>query len=469
MQRALIVSTSSADRTELFSVFKSTARLEIIDDLDRAIHALGKVRYDMLFADLGLLMQQTGNNPCHEIMKDIQRRCPTIKVIVMARTEEMHQAVQWVKAGATDILNYPLSIEQIRLVTKTITESVLKQSELDYLRDQFWKADALEVVRTKSSAMKDVFKKIQSVATTKTTVLMSGETGTGKTVLAKLIHQHSNRHGAQFISVHCGAIPDTLIESELFGHEKGAFTGAIKKKMGKFELANGGTIFLDEIGTLTPAAQIKLLQVLQDGSFTRIGGEETSETNTRVIAATNENLKALSDEGHFRKDLYYRLNVFPIEIPPLSMRTEDLPDLIERFLQRMNREFQKQITGVHPEVIRALSQYEWPGNVRELENLVERAYILENSSTLTPESFPLELFEERETALLPLDMHSTLADARKIALEDFERQYLKALLSRNKGKINTSASEAGISTRQLHKLMRKYDIQKETFKTPGEN
>jgi transcriptional regulator with GAF, ATPase, and Fis domain len=344
-------------------------------------------------------------------------------------------------------------------------KSVLKQSELDYLRDQFWKADALDVVRTKSPAMTEVFKKIQSVSPTKTTILMSGETGTGKTVLAKLIHQHSNRQNAQFISVHCGAIPDTLVESELFGHEKGAFTGAVRKKMGKFELADGGTIFLDEIGTLTPPAQIKLLQVLQDGTFSRVGSEEAAQANARVIAATNDDLKMLCEQGRFRKDLYYRLNVFPIDIPPLRERTEDIPDLIEQFLDQLNREFQKRIVEVHPEVLKALSSYEWPGNVRELENLVERAYILENSTMLTPESFPLELFDEQQTtALLPMDTQLSLANARKQALENFERQYLKALLTRNKGKINTSAKEAAISTRQLHKLMRKYDLRKESFK-----
>jgi DNA-binding NtrC family response regulator len=465
MQRALIVSTQSSDRAELRSVFKSKVRLESFTDLDRAIHAMDGARYDMIFADLGLLVQQARRTSCEDVLKEFKGRSAAIKIVVMARTEEMHQAVQWVKAGAADILNYPLSREQIRLVMDTIAESILKQSELDYLRDQFWKADALEVVRTKSPAMRDVFKKIQLVAPTKTTVLMSGETGTGKTVLAKLIHQHSNRHNAQFISVHCGAIPETLIESELFGHERGAFTGAIKKKMGKFELASGGTIFLDEIGTLTPPAQIKLLQVLQDGSFSRVGGEEVTETNARVIAATNDDLKALCDEGRYRKDLYYRLNVFPIEIPPLQERIEDLPDLIARFLDRMSRDNQKRISGVHPEVLNALSQYEWPGNVRELENLVERAYILENSSMLTPESFPLDLFDERPTtALLPMDTQNSLADARKQALEDFERQYLKALLVRNKGKINISAKEAGISTRQLHKLMSKYHFRKEAFK-----
>ena len=464
MQRALILSRQSADQAEFRSVFRSTMRFDVYRDLDSAIDALNHTRYDILYAELGLLNQEAQSTSRQEVIQDINGRSSPIKIVVMALVEEMHQAVQWVKAGAADILNYPLSGDQIRLVTETLNESTLKQSELDYLRNQFWKADALEVVRTKSSAMQDVFKKLRSVAATKTTVLMTGETGTGKTILAKLIHQHSNRQNAQFISVHCGAIPDTLIESELFGHDKGAFTGAIRKKMGKFELASNGTIFLDEIGTLTPSAQIKLLQVLQDGTFSRVGGEEVTETNARVIAATNDDLKALCDEGRYRKDLYYRLNVFPIEIPPLRERTEDLPDLIERFLQQMNREYPKQITGVHPEVIQALSHYDWPGNVRELENLVERAYILENSSTLTPESFPHELFIEQETALLPIDMQASLADARKIALEDFERQYLKALLTRNNGKINTSANEAGISTRQLHKLMRKYNLQKEAFK-----
>ena len=331
--------------------------------------------------------------------------------------------------------------------------------------DQFWKADALDVVQTKNTGMGEVFKKIRSVAATKTTVLLNGETGTGKSVLAKLIHQHSNRQNAQFISIHCGAIPDTLLESELFGHEKGAFTGAVRKKLGKFEIANGGTIFLDEIGTLTPQAQIKLLQVLQDGSFNRVGGEETIRINARVIAATNSDLKQLSAEGFFRKDLYYRLNVFPIDIPPLRERVEDLPHLIALFLKRLHREFQKPIQSVQPQVLEGLSQYHWPGNVRELENLMERAYILENSPTLTPTSFPLELFEhsQRGTAV-PFHMHMPLANARKLVLEDFERRYVRDLVARNRGKINRSAAEAGITTRQLHKLMSKYGIRKEAYK-----
>jgi transcriptional regulator with GAF, ATPase, and Fis domain len=292
-----------------------------------------------------------------------------------------------------------------------------------------------------------------------------GETGTGKGLLAKLIHRHSNRGDAQFISVHCGAIPDTLLESELFGHERGAFTGASRRKLGKFEIASSGSIFLDEIGTITPSAQIKLLQVLQDGTYSRVGGESVLKTNARVISASNTDLNKMTLEGLFRKDLYYRLNVFPIEIPPLRDRIEDIPLLTGFFLRKLNQEFQKGILGIHPQVIQAFHQYAWPGNIRELENLMERAYILELSDQLTPDSFPKELFEYGERApLFSVDDSLPLAEARRLAVDRFERQYLKSLMARNHGKINRSAQEAGITTRQLHKLMVRYGLRKEDFK-----
>nr|NIV97685.1 AAA domain-containing protein [Candidatus Saccharibacteria bacterium] len=326
--------------------------------------------------------------------------------------------------------------------------------------------DSLELVQTKSSKMRNVFDKIRSVSPTKSTVLLTGDTGTGKSVLAQLIHQHSNRRDAQFISVHCGAIPDTLVESEMFGHEKGAFTGAIKRKLGKFEIANGGTIFLDEIGTITPSAQIKLLQVLQDGTFQRVGGEEILKTDVRVIAATNADLKKMCDEDQFRKDLYYRLNVFPIEIPTLSERFEDIPLFIDTFLKNLNKFSLKEINAAHPQVFDAFSRYSWPGNIRELENLIERAYILETSDQLTPESFPNELFESESTPVFIASSEElTLTEARQRGVEEVERNYLKDVLTRHKGKIGDSAKSAGISTRQLNKLMNKYGIRKEEFKS----
>lgn len=284
--------------------------------------------------------------------------------------------------------------------------------------------------------------------------------------MANLIHHHSSRRDAQFIKVHCGAIPETLLESELFGHEKGSFTGAVRRKLGKFEIANGGTIFLDEIGTITPSAQIKFLQVLQDGTFQRVGGEETIKSDVRVIAATNTDLKKMCENNEFRKDLYYRLNVFPIEIPLLKNRAEDIPHLVDLFLRKLNKQNTKDISHVDTQVLAALRQYPWPGNIRELENIIERAYILETTSSLTPESFPGELFESHgPPENLPIDASLTLAQARQKAIDDFEKTYLTDLLARNKGRIKESAEAAGITTRQLHKLMSKYGIRKEKFKS----
>jgi DNA-binding NtrC family response regulator len=465
MRSAIVISAVSDDIANIRNAFGPEFRFSNAADVPAALRVLDKVRCDLIFVDLEILSAYTADSGPESALQIFQQRYPAIELVIMTPPSQIRRAVGWVKAGARDYISYPISHDEVRLVTESIAQSILRQSELDYLRDKFWKTDALDVVQTKSQVMFEVFKKIRSVASTKTTVLLVGETGTGKGVLAKLIHQHSNRQNAQFISVHCGAIPDTLLESELFGHEKGAFTGAVRKKLGKFEIANGGTIFLDEIGTLTPPAQIKLLQVLQDGTFSRVGGEETIQTNARVIAATNSDLKQLSDSGQFRKDLYYRLNVFPIVIPSLRERSEDLPHLIDIFLKRLNREFQRSIHSVHAQVIDGLARYDWPGNVRELENLMERAYILENSSTLTPESFPSELFEgQGPSAVMPINARLPLSDARKIALEDFERHYIKELVARNHGKINISATEAGITTRQLHKLMSKYGIRKEEFK-----
>jgi DNA-binding NtrC family response regulator len=314
--------------------------------------------------------------------------------------------------------------------------------------------------------MQKVYEKIRAAAPTKTTVLLIGETGTGKGILANLIHKHSSRKDKQFIPVHCGAIPDTLLESELFGHEKGAFTGADRRKLGKFEIANGGTIFLDEIGTITPSAQIKLLQILQDQTFQRVGGEIALKADVRIIAATNADLDNMCEEKLFRRDLFYRLNVFPIEVPPLRLRKEDIPHLFNVILNKMNKMHLKQINDINPQVMEAFYNYKWPGNIRELENLIERAYILERTSTLTPENFPNEIFEsESHSTVIHADSTSTLSEVREKAVADIEKNYLKNLLADHKGRIKDSAATAGISTRQLHKLMTRYSIRKEDFKT----
>ena len=320
-------------------------------------------------------------------------------------------------------------------------------------------------MQTESPLTARALDKMRRVSGTRSTVLLTGETGTGKSFLARQLHSHSSRSDRQFVVVHCGAIPDTLIESELFGHEKGAFTGAVRRKQGKFEIAHGGTIFLDEVGTITPAAQIKLLNVLQDRSFQRVGGETTIESDVRVIAATNENLSALCAEGKFRQDLFYRLNVFPIHIPPLRDRLEDLPVLVDSFIQKFSLSMGKEITSVNDRVMDALLGYDWPGNVRELENVIERACILEETEIITPPSIPAEFFSPDHGSLLHApDTDLPIAEARRLAVDVFEKAYLEHLLRECSGVIKTAAQKAGVTPRQLHKLLTRHGMDKTAFK-----
>jgi len=465
MKSALAVVSDPEVVNAVKGAFPSPFRFASTSDKDHAIEITQNRRFDLLFIELALLYRDGVEKDYAAAMRPFLEQAPTLETVVICPASQIRSAVRAVKEGASDYLTLPILTEEVRLVAENLENSRIQRSEIEYLRDQFWQADLSEVVRTHSPLMQALIEKIRSVAPTKTTVLLVGETGTGKGVLAELIHRHSNRLKDQFISVHCGAIPDTLLESELFGHEKGAFTGAVRKKLGKFEIARGGTIFLDEIGTISPAAQVKLLQVLQDGNFSRVGGEEILCSDARVIAATNADLEAMCREGTFRKDLFYRLNVFPIDIPPLKNRIEDIPLLVDVFLRRLNDENQKAISGLDPKVLEALNAYHWPGNIRELENLVERAYILEKSSRLTPESFPSDLFAHKnKMAVLPVNAHLPLSQARQNAVENFERQYLKALLARHSGRIAPSAAEAGISTRQLNKLMTRHGLRKEAFK-----
>jgi DNA-binding NtrC family response regulator len=466
MKSILVISREQTVSGEIHSCFSSEYRIGHAVSDEAALEMLRKERYDILFIDLEILKEAAQGNGYKAALQPFWHLYPTIDIIVMASKDMIRDGVMAVKAGADDYLTYPLNPEEVKYVTNGVHEYVMIQSELDYLRDQFWETDTYDVVQTQSPLMKAVYKSIRSVASTKSTVLLSGETGTGKGVAASLIHRHSNRKDGPFISIHCGAIPDTLLESELFGHEKGAFTGAVRRKLGKFEIADGGTVFLDEIGTMTPSAQIKLLQVLQDGTFQRVGREETITADVRVICATNTDLRQMCEDGQFRKDLYYRINVFPIEIPPLRERLEDIPHLCDAFLKGMNKFNTKEIHDVDPRVMEAFKGYSWPGNIRELENLMERAYILETSSVLTPEGFPSELFEsDVALATFAVDSSQTLAEVRRKGIEDIERNYLKELLARNKGKVKESAEAAGMTTRQLHKLMAKYGIRKEEYRT----
>lgn len=270
-------------------------------------------RFDICFFDMEFLRNPRANES--GMMEEIRAHQPESKFVLLTSADSVREVVDLVKASADNYLTYPIDPIEMDLLIEKIQRQERRLAELNYLRDQFWDPDSLELVKTSSEVMVEVFEKIRDVAPTRSTALLSGETGVGKGVLARLIHRHSSRKDKQFIHVHCGAIAEGLVESELFGHEQGAFTGAVKRKMGKFELADRGTIFLDEVSTLSSNAQIKLLQVLQDGIFQRVGGESDIRVDVRVVAATNENLEEMVAQGKFRRDLFFRLNVFPILIP----------------------------------------------------------------------------------------------------------------------------------------------------------
>lgn len=465
MTNVLIITGDKQIFQAIASCFTGQDKVTRCTEKKTALEKLNGNRFDYIFIDLGLLLDSQSGKEYKLALQPFWRIYPAVEIIVMSSPEGIREAVQAVKAGASNYLTYPIMPEEVKYVVESINESQIVLSELNYLRDQFRQSDSENLLKTKSPTMKHVFDRISSVAPTMSTVLLTGETGTGKGVMARAIHSFSKCKNARFISAHCGAIPDTLIESELFGHEKGAFTGATRRKLGKFEIARDGTIFLDEIATISFSAQIKLLQVLQDRIFQRLGGEQAIETNTRVIAATNMDLLDLCDAGQFRRDLYYRLNVFPIEIPALRERTEDIPLLVEYFLERLNRFNAKEIHSVHPEVLSAFAEYPWPGNIREMENLIERAYIIEDSSVLTPASFPAEMFAQKriEKSLL-INPSRSLAEMRRSGLEALEKTYLVELLQNNRGKVKAAAEVAKVTPRQLHNLMKKYDLHKEEFK-----
>jgi len=465
------VLVASSDR-EACNVIRKALEAEydifFVSTFTQCLEKFQRKRYELTFIDVAYLQEFMENNTIGHYKSVLQlfwNAFPSAHVIVLAPQKRIRHCVDVVKAGASNYLTFPLDIVELKHVIANLYETELRESELEHFRSNFWQKDSLELIQTKSPVMESIYKKVMAVAPTRTTVLLTGETGTGKGVMAKLIHAHSNRKENTFVSVHCGAISDNLVESELFGHEKGSFTGAIGRKHGKFEIAQDGTIFLDEIATVSPSIQIKLLNILQEKTFQRVGGVETIDCDVRIIAATNVDLKKMCADGTFRQDLYYRLNVFPIEIPPLREREEDIPFLADVFLRRLNTLYTKNIRRFHPDVIDALKKYPWPGNIREMEHLIERAYILEHTSLLTTESFPIELFTfDTELMSVPVNTSMTLAAARQKALDDVEQQYLKQVLREHNGRINKTAQSAGITTRQIHKLLKKHGIDKNQYK-----
>ncbi len=383
-----------------------------------------------------------------ELLQAMRSEDPGVPVIMLTAIKTVKTAVDAMKAGAADYVTKPFDIEELRLiVAKTLATQELEQ-EVRYLRAQVVNSYGFHNLIGKSPAMREIYSKIEQVADTRSTVLITGESGTGKELVARALHFNSARRDRPFIAINCASIPDTLIESELFGHEKGSFTGALARRLGKVELAHGGTLFLDEVGDLGLPTQAKLLRFLQEREFTRVGGSQTIKVDVRIVAATNKILEDLLRRQEFREDLYYRINVVSLYLPPLRDRREDIPHLVQHVLSRRFEADGRAPLEISKEALEILTNYNWPGNVRELENVLEQALIWCRGTMITPEHLPTALRSDTHSSSLREHALGGQVSLEK-AVQEFERELLKEALTRT-GYVQTrAAAMLGITRRML--------------------
>jgi len=414
-----------------------------------ALERLRSKKYDMLLVDVRL---QDGDG--FDLLEQVRRNYPESHVVLMTGYGDADAAVEALRAGAADYLTKPLIDDELLMCIERAFAQQQMIEENTQLRKQLDKQNALGNVVGQDPRMLKVFDMVESVADTKATVLLTGESGTGKSMIARAIHRHSSRSGKPFIEVACGALPENLLESELFGHVAGSFTGATGDKTGKFMQADGGTIFLDEIGTASPALQVKLLRVLQEFEFEQVGGDKTFKVDVRVILATNENLADSVSKGTFRQDLYYRINVINIELPSLSQRHSDVPLLAQSFLEELREDTNRTVNGFSDEALLALEAYHWPGNIRELQNVIERAVLLGKGDVIAVSDLPRDITGGPSIAM-PRVGNMTL----KQALEEPERQIILDVLESNSWNRNATADSLGVNRTTLYKKMKKLGLE----------
>ena len=453
--KLLIVDDDEAIRAQMKWALGEQYEVHFAEDRKAAIESFEANSPAVTLLDLGLPPRP---NECDEglaVLSDILAIDNTAKVIIISGQSEKQNAIEAVGAGAYDFLCKPVDMEELRLLLRRCIHVVELEKEYHELQ-QSRRADVFEDMLGTSPQMQAVFAFIRKVAVTNAPVLLLGESGTGKEMAAAAIHRRSTRKDGPFVAINCNAIPENLLESELFGHEKGAFTGAHIQRKGLLETASGGTLFLDEIGELPPAIQVKLLRFLQEQRLQRVGGRQELQVDTRLVAATNANLKELIDNGKFREDLYFRLAVVTIRLMPLRERGEDIVFLGREFLQTYANQSGRTKMVFAPDALRAMSCYSWPGNVRELQNRVKRGVIMASGSRVTAKD--LELERHREVV-------SSAATTLRQAREHVEREMVEQALKKNSGKITSAAAELGISRPTLYELMEKLGISKERAAT----
>lgn len=414
-----------------------------------ALNILRETEIDIMISDI-FMPEMDGMT----LLDTVGKKYQDISVLMITAHGTIETAVEAMKKGAKDYILKPLHLDEIVGKVETIAQLKTLIKENRYLKDKLSKKFNFENIIGNNRKMQELFELIRDIAKTNSTVLIRGESGTGKELIANAIHFNSDRIEKPFVKVNCAVLAENLLESELFGHVKGAFTGAIKDKIGRFELAHGGTIFLDEIGDISPNMQLKLLRVLQEGEFERVGGNETKKVDVRILAATNRNLEEAMKSGNFRQDLYYRLNVIPLDVPPLKERKDDIPLLVAYFLEKFSADFKKKIEGVDDDAMQYLQTYDWPGNIRELENLMERAIVLNKSGFLTIRDFPISVSSAETEEEINIQVSNDLTEV----VDNFEKKIiLKALRENNFNKLRT-AEKLGIHRSTFMSKLKKYEI-----------
>jgi DNA-binding NtrC family response regulator len=430
--------------------------------VEEALERLGRASVHLVITDLGL-----GTGSGMDVLRWVREHAPETAVVMITAYGSERTAVEAMKLGAADYVPKPFDNDELELVVERVLEGIALRRDLARLQEQVTGAYRFENIVGKSAAMQRVFDVVRKVADTDLTVLVRGPSGTGKELVANAIHYNSPRRKKAFIKVNCAAVSRELVESELFGHEKGAFTGAVATREGKFEAAHGGTLFLDEIGDMPLETQAKILRALQEREVERVGGNRTIKVDVRVLAATNQDLEAKAKRGEFREDLYYRLNVVGITLPSLRERPEDVPLLVEHFLAATTERLRREGRTLSPAAYRALLAHPWPGNVRELEHAIEQAVALSAGTTIELDDLPAAVRGGAETAPdapVPAADGASFKDAKQALVDRFEREFLGAALARHQGNISKAAEEIGMYRQQLQQKLAELGIDAERFR-----
>jgi DNA-binding NtrC family response regulator len=445
--RVLVVEDQETERRALTHILRSEGfQVACAENADKAVGYLDE-RYDVVLSDLHM-----GDVSGIDLLHLWKKKQPETQFIVITGHSSVNSAIEAIKAGAYDYVTKPVNPDELVVLIKRAIEIRAKDKEIDNLRRRLDHRFGIERIIGQAKQMKDVFDRIQRAAAVDSTVLILGESGTGKELVAQALHQNSPRSKGPFVAVNCAAVPATLVESELFGHVRGAFTGATDKRIGRFEQADGGTLFIDEIGDFEIGLQAKLLRVLETFTVTPVGGAEDRRVDVRVVAATSQNLRKMVETGKFREDLYYRLNVVSIELPALRERVDDIPILVEHFLREISEHKHTPSKRISPEVMRALEQYHWPGNVRELRNAIESMMVLSDNDIIDEDDLPDRI---RDTASKTLESSQIPTG---LTIEQLEKLAIRKTLGECAGNRTHAATRLGISVRTLQRKLKQYDF-----------